>query len=40
MSFENVYRYTNESINLCHDVLDFYIKKKDIEYTYSQTLCK
>jgi len=40
MSFENVYRYTNESINLCHDVLDFYIKKKDIEYIYSQTLSK
>jgi len=40
MSFENVYRYTNESINLCHDVLEFYKKKKDIEFVYSQTLSK
>eukprot|EP00833_Pecoramyces_ruminatium_P015329 jgi/Orpsp1_1/1189361/evm.model.d7180000071428.1 len=38
MSFENVYRYTNESINLCHDVLDFYKRKKDIEFQFSQSL--
>ncbi|ORX55529.1 hypothetical protein BCR36DRAFT_188243, partial [Piromyces finnis] len=38
MSFENVYRYTTESINLCNDVLNFYQKKKDIEFQFSQSL--
>jgi len=40
MSFENVYRYTNESLILCHDVLDFYKRKKDIEFQFSKSLCK
>ncbi|ORX82729.1 hypothetical protein BCR32DRAFT_292449 [Anaeromyces robustus] len=38
MSFENVYRYTNESINLCLDVLNFYKRKKEIEFEFSQAL--